>query len=190
MNIEELKRELKVYLSSDERRYRHSIGVMEMSEKLAIHYGCDAERCKKAALMHDLAKTMPNKKKLEYVEDNKLKVTKTEIMVPGILHGKIAADICKKKYGFDKEMCDAIENHTTGRANMSLMEKIIYVADAVEINRDYSDVKYYRDLAFEDLDRAVLEIVDFVIEDNIKKGNIILEKSIESRNFILINRKK
>ena len=87
-------------------------------------------------------------------------------------------------------MCDAIENHTTGRANMSLMEKIIYVADAVEINRDYSDVEYYRDLAFEDLDRAVLEIVDFVIEDNIKKGNIILEKSIESRNFILINRKK
>ena len=190
MEIEELKKELKLYLSNDDRRYIHSIGVMEMSEKLAACYGCDVERCKKAALMHDLAKTMPNKKKLEYVEDNKLPVSDTEILVPGILHGKIAADICKKKYGFDKEMCDAIENHTTGRANMSLMEKIIYVADAVEINRDYSDVKYYRDLAFEDLDRAVLEIVDFVIKDNIEKGNIILEKSIESRNFILINRKK
>ena len=73
---------------------------------------------------------------------------------------------------------------------MSLMEKIVYVADTVEETRNYGDVEYYRNLAKKDIDQAMLEILDYVIDDNLKNGKLILEKSIETRNFILINRKK
>lgn len=190
MNIEELKAELKKYLSTDQNRFLHSIGTMNMCEELAKIYGADIERCKKAGLMHDMAKTLPNKEKLEYVRNNGIEASQTEILIPGILHGKIAADICKKKFEFDEEMCNAVAYHTTGRPNMSLMEKIVYVADTVEETRNYGDVEYYRNLAKKDIDQAMLEILDYVIDDNLKNGKLILEKSIETRNFILINRKK
>lgn len=190
MELDKLKIELKKYLKDDERRYVHSIGVMEMSEKLALKYGEDPERCKRAGLMHDMAKVMSNKDKLKYVEENNIEVTETEKIVPGILHGKIAADLCKKNYKFDDEMCSAIAYHTTGKPGMTMLEKIIYVADTVEENRNYRSVNYYRDLAFKDIDQALLEIINFVISDNIKKDKVIIEKSIETRNFILINHSK
>lgn len=190
MEIEELKQELKNYLKNDETRYNHSIGVMNMCEKLAIHYNCDIERTKKAGLMHDLAKYLTDEEKIAYVDNNSISITETQRKIPGVLHGIIAADICKNKYGFDEEMCSAIAFHTTGKANMTLLEKIVFVADKIEENRDYSDIEYYRNLAMTDITQACLEIVNFQIQDAIKKDKIFDKKSIETRNFILLNRKK
>lgn len=190
MEIEELKQELKNFLKNDETRYNHSIGVMNMCEKLAIHYNCDIERAKKAGLMHDLAKYLSDEEKIKYVDENNISITDIQRSIPGVLHGIIAADICKKQYGFDEEMCNAIAYHTTGKANMSLLEKIVYVADKIEENRNYSDIEYYRNLAMTDITQACLEIVNFQIEDAIKKDKIFDEKSIETRNYILLNKKK
>ena len=106
------------------------------------------------------------------------------------LHGKIAADICKKKYDFDDEMCDAIANHTTGKENMTLLQKIIFVADKIDETRTYSDVKYYRNLASEDLNKAILEIINYVIKDKIESDKPILEQSIKTRNYILLENEK
>ena len=190
MEIEELKQELKKYLKDDEKRYNHSIGVMNMCEKLAIHYNCDVERAKKSGLMHELAKYMTDEEKIEYVDGNNISITEIQRKLPGILHGIIAADICKKKYDFDEEMCSAIAYHTTGKANMSLLEKIVFAADKIDETREYSDIDYYRNLAMTDITQACLEIINFQIEDAIKKDKIFDEKSIETRNFILLNEKK
>ena len=73
---------------------------------------------------------------------------------------------------------------------MSILEKIIFCADKVEETRKYSNVEYYRQLSIDDIDKAILEIIDYTIKDNIDKGKLLLEKSIETRNYILINLKK
>ena len=190
MEIEDLKKELKKYLKDDEKRYLHSIGVMKMSQELAKKYGADIERAGKAGLMHDMAKRMSKEEKRQYVEENNIEASDLEKNMVEILHGKIAADICKKKYDFDDEMCDAIANHTTGKENMTLLQKIIFVADKIDETRTYSDVEYYRNLAREDLDKAILEIINYVIKDKIESDKPILEQSIKTRNYILLENEK
>lgn len=161
-----------------------------MCEKLAIKYETDVERAKKAGLMHDLAKEFSKEDKLKYIKDNNLKMDEIEELTVEILHGRIAADICKKKYAFDDEMCSAIEYHTTGKPNMSMLEKIIFIADKIEETRKGEGIEELRRLAFEDIDTAILKNIDFTLINNIQKGNLITEKSLETRNYILINSKK
>lgn len=188
MELKEIQEQVKNKLS--EKRYTHCVGVMNMCERLAIKYGADVERAKKVGIVHDMAKELSSEEMLEYVSKNNIAITENEKAVPQLLHGKIAADIAKKNFGFDDEMKIAVEDHSTARPNMTSLQKILYVADKVEENRTYSDVEYYRNLAFEDIDQCMLEILDYTITDHVNKGQIILEKSIESRNYILINRKK
>ena len=87
-------------------------------------------------------------------------------------------------------MCDAIANHTTGKENMTLLQKIIFVADKIDETRTYSDVEYYRNLAREDLDKTILEIINYVIKDKIESDKPILEQSIKTRNYILLENEK
>ena len=185
MEIEELKEELKKYLK--EERYKHSIGVMNMSKKLAQKYGVDEGKIAKAALMHDMAKELPIYEIKKYIKDKHIYTTKTEMLVGVTLHGKVAADMCKRKYGFDEEMCKAISNHTTGRPNMSMFEKIIFIADKIDETRSYEGVEELRNLAFEDIDKAIVKNIDSTILLNLERGRIILEESIKTRNFILKN---
>lgn len=112
-------------------------------------------------------------------------------MLAGVaLHGTVAADICKKEYNFDDEMYSAIAIHTIGKENMTNLEKVVFIADKIDKTRKYEGIEELRKLAFEDIDRAILQNIEKSIEKNIKKGNIIIEGSIKTRNFILINLKK
>lgn len=188
MEIEELKKELKKYLKDD--RYKHSICVMEMSEKLANHYKVNKQKVMKAALMHDLAKELPFDELKKYIIDKKIYASKLEMRVGVTLHGKVAADICRKKYGFDKEMCIAISNHTTGKPKMSMLEKIVFIADKIDETRNYEGIEELRTLAFKNIDEAILQNIDNTISNNMKKGRPILEESIKTRNYILINKDK
>lgn len=189
MEIEDLKEELKKYIT-DEKRYSHSLGTMKMCKVLAERYNVDIEKAEKTGLMHDIAKEIIDEEAFKYVKENDIEITEVEKCNTKLLHGKIGADLCKKIYNFDEDMCMAIKWHTTGRANMSILEKIVFCADKVEENRKYDNVEYYRDLAMRNLDQAILEIIDWTIKSNIEKGKLLLEKSIETRNYILINQKK
>jgi len=189
MKLEELRTELKekyLFAPESEQRYAHSLGVMEMSEELAKKYNADIERAKKAALMHDMAKAMP----VENIKTNNLQVSENEMLAGVALHGIVAADICKKKYGFDNEICEAIACHTIGKENMTMLEKVIFIADKIDKTRQYEGVQELRKLAFEDIDKAIIQSIESSIEKSIKKGTIIIERSIKTRNFILKNLKK
>lgn len=188
MEIEELKKELKKYLKND--RYEHSLSVMEMSSKLAEIYKVDKQKVMKAALMHDMAKEMSLEDLRKHVVDNKIYASKMEMLLGITLHGKVAADICKKKYRFDSIMCKAISNHTTGRPDMSMFEKIIFISDKIDETRNYEGVKELRELAFRDIDKAILKNIEYTISRNLEKGRLILEQSIKTRNYILINSKE
>lgn len=128
MTISELEQIVKKVLS--EKRYYHSICVMEKCGELAEIYGIDKDVARKVGLVHDIAKEMPDEEKLVYVEENGININNVEKTHVGLLHAKIGADIAEKKFKFTSEMCRAIRLHTTGGENMSLLDKILLVADS------------------------------------------------------------
>ncbi len=191
-SLEELKEELKTIF--DGHRYEHSLGVMESCEKLAKNYNLsdeDTERIMKAGLMHDMAKKMTAEDSIKYCEENNITVDYIENQMPSLLHGKIAADICRKKYNFDDEMCAAIEFHTMGRMNMTIFDKILFCSDKTEARtRKYENVERYRETPYRDLDESIIEIMDYIIDDAIKNNRPFHELSAQTRNYLLLNRSK
>ena len=131
-----------------------------------LHWRCVMsmimERAMLAGLMHDCAKCIPNAKKLKLAEKNGLEITELERNNPFMLHAKVGAMLAKVKYDIDdEEVLGAIRWHTTGKPNMNLLEKIVYVADYIEPRRDKApNLKEIRKLAFMDLDLALLKILE------------------------------
>lgn len=188
-NIEKIKKDLKQVLS--ERRYEHSIGVMNMAEELAKIYKVDMETAKIAGLLHDNAKEMTKEEMLKYVEENNIEITEIEKISYQILHGKIGADIAKKKYGLDEQIQNAIKYHTTTSPEMDTLAKIVYVSDKIEMNRKLEgyDLEYERELAQKDLDKTVLYIIDASIKSLVEKGKLI-EKEVDTRNYLILKNLK
>lgn len=185
--IDIIKEELKQILS--EKRYIHSIGVMEMAMELAQIYNIDIETAQIAGLLHDNAKEMTDDEMLQYAKENNIQISETEKNSVKLLHSKIGADIAKKKYGVSEEIAKAIEYHTTTNPNMDTLAKIIYVSDKIELNRktEKYDIEAERKLAKEDLDKAMLLIINDVTKYLIEQGKLIAIESIETRNKLLLN---
>ncbi len=158
--IKDLKKELKKEM--DDSRFEHTLGVMYTCGALAMRYGYDLEKAMLAGLMHDCAKCMPNAKKLKAAEKNHLEITDLERKNPFMLHAKLGAFLEKKKYDIeDREILDAIRWHTTGRPDMTMLDKIVYIADYIEPKRDKApNLHEIRQLAFLDLDKALLRILE------------------------------
>ena len=125
----------------------------------------------------------------EYAKENNIQISETEKNSVKLLHGKIGADIAKKKYGVSEEIAKAIEYHTTTNPNMDTLAKIIYVSDKIELNRktEKYDIEAERKLAKEDLDKAMLLIINDVTKYLIEQGKLIAIESIETRNKLLLN---
>ena len=129
--LEKIENDLKLILS--EKRYVHSISVMNMAAELAEINNVDIETAKIAGLLHDNAKEMTEKEILEYVKENDIKINEFEKANIKILHGKIGADISKKRYGVSGQIAKAIEYHTTTNPQMDTLSKIIYISDKIEL---------------------------------------------------------
>lgn len=185
-NIEKIKEDLKQILS--EKRYIHSIGAMEKAIELAKTYGEDEEKSALTALTHDIAKEMTIEEYYKYAEENNIKLSKDDKMCTSVLHGIIGADIVKKKYGFTDEMCRAIYYHTTGITNMTLLGKIVYVADKIEDSRDYPEAEVLREKfnQSESLDEFILYDIDYyTLPKMIEKRRAIHPNTINVRNEII-----
>lgn len=183
MDIEFVKKEVRKYLS--DKRYYHSECVMEQCMKLAELYGADVDKAMYAGIAHDIAKELSKEEKIEYAEKNNLVIDDIERKNPGLLHGKIGSHMCREKFGFDDDILDAIEFHSTGKENMSLLAKILFVADCTGKDRKYDDTEYLRELCKKDLDAAVLYILDFTIKDRINEKKTIHPNSIYARNYLI-----
>ena len=188
MEYKEIEEDVKKQLS--EFRFTHSLGVAKKAVELAKIYGVDEEIAKKVGIAHDVAKEMTDEEMLEYVKENNIPIDEIEKVKISLLHGKIGADIAGKKYGFTKDMQDAIIWHTTGRENMSMLEKIIYVSDKTEENRKGNrfNVEKSRKMSKENIDETLIFLMDELIAYNIDKNAIIHPKTIEARNHLLLNR--
>ena len=150
----------------DPKRYEHTLGVAYTAAALAMRYGDDVNNAILAGMLHDCAKCLTNEKRLSICEKYNIAVNEAERKNPYLLHAKVGSFIAVKKYGVtDKDVINAILNNTTGRPGMSLLEKIIWIADYIEPGRKQApNLPLIRKLAFEDLDQALLTALRDTLE--------------------------
>ena len=159
MKREKIMNEIRKTLPS--RRFEHTLGVTYTAACLAMRYGADVEKARIAGLLHDSAKYMSSKEKIQTCLKNGIPVSVYEEKNPELLHAKLGAYLAQKQYGVDDpEILSAITWHTTGKPDMTLLEKIIYIADYMEPNRDQApNLPKVRELAFVDLDECLFIIL-------------------------------
>lgn len=190
LGIDEIKTELRNILS--EVRYNHSLGVASEAEKLARRYSADEGKAYIAGLVHDCAKEYPpDQMEAILKKDYGVSVDAMSRLMPKIMHGPLGALDAQKKFGiYDPEILDAIACHTTGKGNMTLLSKIIYIADYIEPNRDFEGVDRLRRLAYENIDEAIILGIDETIIDLIQRGLVIHPDTVHARNDLIIKRTK
>lgn len=159
-NFEELKDIVKSKMSN--KRFAHTLGVVQMAEKLAIKYGADIEKVRVAALLHDICKEMEIDLQIKICRDFfKEEIGLENLDNKEILHSFVGSYWVEKNlYIDDRDILLAIKNHTLGDEKMSLIEKIVYLADGIELGRSYPSVDKIRKMAFENLDKAILFELD------------------------------
>ncbi|HBM80059.1 MAG: bis(5'-nucleosyl)-tetraphosphatase (symmetrical) YqeK [Clostridiales bacterium] len=188
MKEEDIYLKLKSMIS--EERYNHSLGVQKTAVKLAKKYNADVAKASLAGLIHDCAKGFSTDELLKLAKEFKIGIKKIFVMQPELLHGPVGAYVARRDFGVnDEEILHSIEYHTTGCENMSMLDKIIYMADFIEPNRDFEGVEKLRTAAFEDIDKGVLLAIESTILYVINRGQLLDTLTVDARNFILCQNK-
>ena len=156
---QKLRKELEKELKPD--RFDHTLGVAYTSASLAMVHGVNVEKALIAGFLHDCAKCLSHEEQLKICEKNNIELSDVERRNHSLLHAKAGIYIASTKYEIrDREILDAIRYHTTGRENMSLLEKIVYIADFIEPNRKpLDDMNIIRQEAFSDIDKCLAHIL-------------------------------
>lgn len=181
-----LRLKLKDLLS--EKRYQHSLGVEKVAVDLAKTYNVPLEQAALAGLLHDFAKGLGNDLLLKKAYEFDILVGDVEQRAPYLLHGPVGARMVQRELGItDQGVLQAIALHTTGAKEMTLLDKIIYLADYIEPARIFPGVEEIRKLSFMDLDKALLLATDSTLAYLLKRRALIHGQTIEFRNSLLIN---
>lgn len=168
------------------KRADHSVGVAVMAAELAKVNGINPARAYTAGLLHDCGKYMDGAELLAFCISHNIKTDRMMLQVPELLHGAAGAYLAKEEYKCnDQGILFAILNHTLGRKNMNIIEKIVFVADFCEKGSKYEGADSVRALSFKNIDRAVVKTVNLKIGYLIYKNAIIHPRILDTRNFIL-----
>jgi len=186
IDIEKIMNHLKYML--DEKRYIHSIGTMEVSIKLADRYDVDKSKAKIAGLVHDCAKCFKDAELLNYAMKSGIVIDNVMLNHRELLHGPAGKYMAETVFQIrDQDILNSIAYHTTGRENMSKLEKIIYVADLIEPSRCFDGVEKLRKLAYVDLEKTVGCAMANTINYVIKMGGLLHPLTIFARNQLILN---
>ncbi len=185
MDYTKIKEEINSYIESNfsDKRKLHTAGVVATSAELARRYSASPDKAEIAALFHDMFRgtglTQLNCCVTQLGLEDKY------IDNANLAHSKIAAAVMRRDFGInDDDIINAVEFHTTGRAGMGLLEKIIYLADAIEPSRDYPNVDKIRDEAFNDIDRACLMSLEKTAIFIRERGMFLDSDTIEAIDFL------
>ena len=183
--VEMLEGQLKANL--DKQRFIHTQSVAYISAALAMRwYKYEVDRVMIAGYMHDCAKCLSYEEQLNIAAENMIFLSDFQMQHPKLLHAITGPIIAQEQYGiYDREIQDAIRTHTTGAPDMSIFQKIIFVADYIEPNREnhFPYIEDIREMAFTDIDRAVYMIADSTVEYLSKKGNDFDPATIATRDY-------
>lgn len=162
--LNQIRKDMKQSLPS--RRYKHTLGVAYTAASMAMCYGVDIQKAFAAGLLHDSAKYYSDEKMIAECEKRNLPISEVERRNAYLLHGKAGAIIANEQYNIvEEDILNAIRYHTTGRKGMSVLEKILFVADYIEPGRKMIDgLTEVRTLAFHDLDGCVVKILQDTID--------------------------
>ncbi len=184
----EFLEEIKKRLNPD--RLYHSLNVADEAKKLAKHYGADEQKAFTAGLLHDILKNTPDSELLQYFERNGIMLTETERASRKTWHAMAGADFLRRElHVTDEDILSAVRWHTTGRAGMTLLDKVLFVADFISADRDYPGVERMREKAYVSLEDAMLEGLQFTINELVENTWPVHEDSIRAYNELVINRK-
>lgn len=187
--MKELKDKVKDKLGNV--RYKHTLKVVETALLLAKTYHIEKEKVEIAALLHDYAKELSVDEARDLILKWGLSMEDKSIIDIDLMHGELASILAKKDFEIeDIDILNAIRYHTTGREGMSVLEKIIYLADVIEPTRDFGNLDQIRQMAHKDLDKAVLMAMDSTLKYLIESGSLIHIDTINARNYIIIEMSK
>jgi len=167
------------------KRRPHVEGCIAEAIRLAGFWGCDAERAAVAALLHDVTKAEGPEGQLKLMKKYDIIPRTVDIAAFGPLHAITGAAVARDLFGADPEVESAIRWHTTGRAGMSLFEKIIYLADYIEPTRDFEGVEQVRDLAYKNLDLAMFTALKNTIAEICSSSKHLSPETVEAYNYFL-----
>ncbi|MBE6818461.1 MAG: HD domain-containing protein [Ruminococcaceae bacterium] len=167
-----------------EDRFFHSLNVADMAKELALIYGADPEQAYLAGLVHDCTKNTPAQVQLQIMEQGGMVLTDLERQSPKLWHAMSGSLFIQSEYGIeDAAVISAVRYHTTGKAAMSLLEKIIYIADYTSAERDYPGVEQMRHWAHTDLDKAVFEGAAFTVKKLQKAGLPVHPDTLAAKDY-------
>ena len=180
--------EIEKYLKSKltPERYTHVLSVRELALDLAKRYGADLRKVNLAVLLHDCAKWMRTSEQYEAAANHEIQLDEIEHHNPSLVHALIGVEFAVSHFDVDNpEILNAIRVHTTGSGKMTLIDKILYVADFAEPKRHHAEAHSVRELAYQDLDKAVFETSRYKIEYLLAKGVLIHPHTIDAYNSAL-----
>ena len=166
------------------KRIPHVLGTEQEAIRLAERYGADVEKARVAALLHDCTKKLEMPEQLALCRQYGIELDELEQKALKLLHAKTGAAIARDVYGVDDEIYRAIWWHTTGHADMTLLEKIIYLADYIEPSRDFPGVNDLRNCVYEDLDKGLLMGLQMTIDEMTVMGNPVHHATMEARDWL------
>lgn len=165
-------------------RIAHVLGTEEMAARLARCWSADETAARRAALLHDCTKALSREQHLSLLRQNNIEPDSVERRDDALLHAKSGAVVAEQIFGESAEIVSAIRFHTTGKADMTMLEKIVYLADYIEPTRVFRDLSELRKLAEEDLDRAVLMALTMSVEHLEEKGAVVHPDSVCARDYL------
>lgn len=186
--LEEIRDYLKDNLKPS--RYGHTLGVVNTAIRLAEFYGEDKNKAEIAALCHDVAKNMSNEELKKVIDNENIALSIDEENTQELWHSIVAPVIARKVFEIeDEEILAAMRWHTTGKEDMTNLEKIIYLADLIEPSRMFEGVDEIRELAYKNLDSAMLKALTHTTIYLLTKGCAVDINSVKARNYLVYNTK-
>jgi predicted HD superfamily hydrolase involved in NAD metabolism len=187
MEINLARKILKEQLSPE--LFLHCCGVESIAAKLAAAYGADEEKASLAGLLHDYGKKYSHQVLAEYAIKNGI-AEQIALQEPALLHAPVGAFLLQQELGInDQEILEAVRRHTTGGTRMTLLDKIVYLADYIEPERDHPGVYSIRKIAFHDLTEALLGMTEMTVKHVFEQGKILHPDSIAFRNSLILQKR-
>lgn len=170
-----------------EYRFHHSKMVAKAAKELAVKYGADVNKAELAGILHDITKEEPVNNQLQLLEDNGIMLDGVTKSNTQILHAVSGCAYCEFVLGIkDKDVLDAIRFHTTARADMSLLQKIIFIADFISEDRTYPDIDIMRQEAHKSLEHGMKYALSYVIKSLVERGRCVHPDAIDAYNEIIM----
>lgn len=182
--LEEIKKRLSQY------RFYHSLCVAEQAKKLAKKYGADEEKAFTAGLIHDIMKDTDINVQRRLIEKYNGKMSETQLASEHVWHAVSGELFLEHELGVtDGEILSAVRCHTTGKAGMSLLDKVVYIADFTSADRDYPDADIMREKAEKSLDEAMLYGLQYTLIKTVKRSGVLHPDSLFAYNETVLKMK-